>query len=645
MLKDKLFHLLLNMSKRKNKKRLQKKENKAQSNSSKTLLERFQWLAVLALVGFTYFIFAGVGDNDFIDYQDYEYILDNELLRDVSFEIMEASVANRYQPLSILSLAFNFQSANLSPSAYHWTNLALHLANVVLVFYFLLLLSGRKLLVALIGALLFAIHPMQSQTVAWLSARPDLLGGFFLLASLIFYWKHLQSQKPWGKVAAIFSYILALLSHPAAIFFPFVLLTIHYFRGDSFDKKLGLKWFPFWAISLGFLVMALYYRQVGNTDGSSLTVLMDSCYAFSLYFLKSIIPFKLAAFHPSPSVVATQMLWYSIAPVIVLLFIGLTIWAVRSTRRHLAFGLLFFAANIVWFLPLLQQAESVISENNVYIAYIGLAFVVASTIHHYLQQSEKSQQLIGKVLLGGGLLASMVLAFISYERTAVWADNFNVWEDAIDKYPKAAYVGYAYKGDYYRNQGNHTEALNQYNQSAEINPNYGEVFYRRALTHHFLNNMQAAEADYLRAIEVGGEGKYLSYANLCKIHRMEGDYEQAMKECNAAIEGDDFEGKYNVYLQRGTMLALAKDFEGALADYNEYLQHDSQDGKAFRWRGIAYYELGKYDAAMKDIQQALNLDANDEIAYMYRYRIHKLRGNIREATLDSLRAKSLGAPM
>ena len=123
---------------------------------------------------------------------------------------------------------------------------------------------------------------------------------------------------------------------------------------------------------------------------------------------------------------------------------------------------------------------------------------------------------------------------------------------------------------------------------------------------------------------------------------MEGDYEQAMKECNAAIEGDDFEGKYNVYLQRGTMLALAKDFEGALADYNQYLQYDSQDGKAFRWRGIAYFELGKYDAAMKDIQEALNLDANDEIAYMYRYRIHKLRGNTRGGNTGQSSSEKFG---
>ena len=174
--------MLLICPNEKNKKRLQKKQNKAQSNPSKTILERFQWLAVLALVVFTYFVFAGVGDNNFIDYQDYAYILENDLLREVSFEIMETPVANRYQPLSILSLAFNFQSANLSPSAYHWTNLFLHLANIVLVFYFLMLLSGRKLLVALIGALLFAIHPMQSQTVAWLVGTFRFVGRFF------FFW-------------------------------------------------------------------------------------------------------------------------------------------------------------------------------------------------------------------------------------------------------------------------------------------------------------------------------------------------------------------------------------------------------------------------------------------------------------------------
>ncbi len=632
------------MSKRKNKKRLQKKQNQDTPKPSKSLLERFHWLAVLLVVGLSYFVFAGVVDNDFIDYQDHEYIIDNDLLREVSFDIFGSPVANRYQPLSILSLAFDYQSANLAPATYHRTNLILHLLNVVLVFYFLYLLSSRKLLVAFIGALLFAIHPMQVEAIAWLSARSTLVSGLFVLLSLIFYWKHLDTQKPWWRVAAFFTYIFALFSSPSAVAFPFLLLTIHYFRGDNFDKKLGLKWVHFWAISLGFLAMALHYKQVGNVDGNILGIFLDSTYAFTLYFLKFIIPFKLATFHPAPSVVSTQMLLYYLSPVIVLLFVGLTIWAFRSARRRMAYGLLFFAANIFWFLPFLQHTEGVISESNAYIAYIGLAYVVAQTIHHYLQQNEKSQQLIGKVLLGGGLLAAMVLAFISYERVAVWETNSTVWEDAIDKYPKASYIGYAFKGDFYRNQGNYTEALNQYNQSVEINPNYGGIYHRRALAHHYLKDTKAAEADYLRAIE-SGEGKYMSYANLCKIHRMEGDYEQAMKECNAAIEGEDFPEKYNVYLQRGTMLALAKDFEGALADYNEYLQHDSQDAKAFRWRAIAYYELGKYDNAMKDIEKALDLNASDGIAYMYRHRIHKLRNNVEEARLDSIRAKSLGAPM
>ncbi|MGB0930015.1 MAG: tetratricopeptide repeat protein, partial [Chitinophagales bacterium] len=623
----------------------QKQKNKTTPNPSKSFLERFGWIGVLAIVGLTFFVFAEVVDNDFIDYQDNEYILENSLLRDISFDLLETPVANKYQPLTILSLAFNYESANLAPKTYHWTNLLLHLVNVVLVFYFLYLLSSRKLLVGLIGALLFAVHPMQVEAVAWLSVRSVLLCGFFVLISFILYLKHLETQKPWWKVGAIFTYIFALFSSPAAIVFPFALLAIHYFRRNVFDRKLVLKWIPFWAISLGFLVMALYYRQVGNIEGNVLDILMDSCYAFTLYFLKFIIPFKLAAFHPSPSLVSTQMFWYYISPIVVLGFAGLTVWAARSGRRLLAFGLLFFAANIVWFLPFLQSSESVISESHVYIAYIGLAFVVAHTIHNYLQHSEKSQQFIGKVLLGGGLLATFILAFISHERVAVWESNFTVWEDSIDKYPQASYMGYAFKGDYYASQGNYTEALNQYNRSVEIYADYGTVYHRRALTNHFLKKTKDAEADYLRAIEFGGEGKYVSYANLCKIHRMEGDYEQAMKECSAAIEGGDFEQKYNVYLQRGTMLALANNFKGALADYNVYLQHDTQDGKVYRWRGIAYYELGKLNEAMKDVQSALNLDPSDAIAYMYRYRIYKKLGNNKEARLDSIRAKEMGAPM
>ncbi|MEZ4883725.1 MAG: tetratricopeptide repeat protein [Chitinophagales bacterium] len=630
------------MSKRKATKTAQQTDNQGNTKPSKSFLERYQWWGLLLVVGCTYLVFAGVVKNDFIDYQDNLYILSNGLIQSTSLQIFGEPVANHYQPLTLLSFAFNYQTANLAPAAYHWTNLILHLINVVLVFFVLYLLSNRKPLVGLIGAMLFAVHPMQIETVAWLSARSVLVYSFFILLSLIAYLQYYNTLKSWWRVAAIFTYILALFSNSAAIVFPFVLLAIHYFRGDSIDRKLGMKWAEFWVISLGFLAMALYYHQIGNAEGSIASILMDSTYAFTLYFLKFIIPFKLAIFHPAPSIVPTQTLLYYLSPVVVLMFVGLTIWAFRSARV-LAFGLLFFAANIVWFLPFFQHSESIINESNVYIAYIGLAFVVANGIYHYLLQSDKSQQFVSKVILSGGIFAVLILAYTSYQRVAVWESNFTIWQDAIDKYPQTSYMGYAFKGDYYRNIQNYTEALNQYNQSLQINPNYGTVYHRRAITNHFLKNTKAAEADYLRAIEMNEE-KYMSYANLCKIHRMEGDYEQAMKECNAAIEGGDFVEKHNVYLQRATMLALAKNYEKALADYNEYLKYETEDGKGYRWRAIAYYELQNYDAAMKDIQSALNLNASDAIAYLYRYRIHKLRNNVEEARLDSIRAKDLGAP-
>ncbi len=630
------------MSKRKHTQGSKKSQTQASQAPPKSFFERFRWLSVLAIVALSYLVFAGVVDNDFINYQDNSYILENDLVQGVSLDVFAEPVENKYQPLSILSLAFNYQSAKLEAETYHWTNLILHLVNIVLVFYFLYLLSGRKFLVGFIGALIFAVHPMNSEAVAWLSARSALVYGFFILLSLICYLKQEESKKHWWQVAAILTYLLALLSNPAAIAFPFVLLAIHYWKGATMDKAFGLKWAQFWVISLGFLVMAMYFQQVGSMEGGFVNTLMNSTYAFSLYLLKFFVPFQLSILHPSPMAGAAPIL-YSISPVILLAFIGLIFWTMRSARVW-AFALLFFAANIFWFMPFLQNSESIISENNAYIAYLGFAFAVAHTIHHFLQQKEDKQKLIGKSLAGLGMVAILAFAYMSHERVTVWKDNFNVWEDAVQKYPNAAYVAYAYKGDYYRYQQNYTEALNQYNQSVAINPNYGAVYHRRALMHHELKNLKAAESDYLRAIEFG-EGKYMSYANLCKLHRMEGDYEQAMKECNAAIKGDDFEQKHNVYLQRGTMYALANNYTSALTDYNEYLKHDTKDGKAYRWRAIAHFELENYEAAIKDIQSALDLNASDGIAYMYRYKIHKLRGNEKEASLDSIRAKNLGAPM
>ena len=629
------------MSKRK-KNKPRKQKTKVAPPPQKSLLERFKWLGVLILVALTYFVFASVTENRFINYQDDVYIEDNSFLRDVSLEVFAASFLDNYQPLTILSLALNYQSANLAPALYHWTNLLLHLMNVVLVCYLLFLMSNRKPLVALIGALLFALHPMQVQAVAWLSARSVLLSGFFVLLSLIFYLKHREAQKPKWHVVAIFTYLFALFSSSAAILFPFLLLAVHYLKGGKIQTKMRLKWMPFWVISLGFLTLALIQKNIVLGTNGFLTSLMDSAYAFNLYLIKFFVPFNLAIFHPSPGVLSQPTLLYYASPILVLLFVGFLVWAFRK-HRELVFGLLFFVVNIVWFLPLLQKSESIISESHVYIAYIGLAFLVGHSIQHYLQQKEESQQLIGKILLGGSLIGISIFAYVSNKRVTVWENDLSIWEDAIDKYPETSYVGYVHKGDYYRSQEKFKEALGFYNQSVKITPNYGEIYHRRALTHHHLNNLKEAEADYTKAIEYGSN-QHMSYANLCKIHRMEGDYEQAMKECNLAIEGDDFKQKYKVYLQRGTMFALAKNFKKALADYNEYLQHDTSNGKAYRWRGIAYYEMGDLSKAMTDVQKALDLDANDAIAYLYRYRVHKARGNKEEARLDSIRAKNMGAP-
>ncbi len=633
---------------KKRQKNQQKQKGKKTSNVQappKNWTERLWYLVLIALIGGTYLLFATVTDNGFLDYQDKLYIEKNDLIQTPSTAIFASDFDGQYQPLTLLSFAFNFQATKLYAPDYHLSNLVLHLLNVILVFYLLFLWSGRQLLIGVVGALFFAIHPMQVEAVAWLSARSILLCSFFLLLSLLSYWRYVSRNGHWWRVGAIFAFLLALLSDGAAIVFPLTLLALDYWRGKKIDKNWSFKTLPFWSSSLIFLVLylSLHLPIESSAAGGFLLQLQDNCYAFALYLLQFFVPFQLSIFHPSPSIVASSNLLYLIAPVVVLLFIGGIVLAFRSKYKWLTFGLLFFAVHILWALPFFQNSEAVMEEHRAYFAYIGGAFLIAWMLRFLLQNNAPKLSSFGKVLIGGLLIGICGLAYISHERLAIWESDLALWEDAIQKYPEAAYLPHALKGDYYRYKQNHTLALKQYDKAVEINSNYGAVYHRRALAHHHLNHSKAAEADYQKAVDLN-ENRYLAYANLCKIHRMEGNYEQAMKECNAAIAGDDFEQKFRVYLQRGTMYALAQNYEKALADYNYYIKNDSQDSKAFRWRGIAYYETGNLKAAMKDIQEALNLDPSDAIAYLYRYRLHKANDNLEEARLDSIRAKAMGAP-
>ena len=225
----------------------------AKAEKTKSLANRSLLPWLLPVLALTAICFLPMLSNGFTNWDDELYVKENPLLKGPDWQgIFSQASASNYHPLTILSLAFNYAISGTDPFSYHLVNWLLHILNTGLVFIFIYKISGKKPYVAAFAAVIFGVHPMHVESVAWVSERKDVLYALFFLLALLQYWRFLETGK---RVKAIFCFVffvLSLLSKPAAIILPFVLLLLDYWYGRSVNWKVVAEKIPFFALSLVF---------------------------------------------------------------------------------------------------------------------------------------------------------------------------------------------------------------------------------------------------------------------------------------------------------------------------------------------------------------------------------------------------------
>src|SRR6187399_1866970 len=205
-------------------------------------------LGVLVITGICLFPML---NNGFTNWDDDVYVINNLVIKTPDWKaIFFRPSAYNYHPLTMLTLAFNYAISGMEPFSYHFVNWLLHILNTSLVFLFIYKISGRKIFVAAFTSLIFGIHPMHIESVAWISERKDVLYASFFLLALLQYWHFLETGKRPNFLYCFSFFILSLLSKPAAIILPFVLLLLDYWHGRSFTWKLWVEKIPFLIFSL-----------------------------------------------------------------------------------------------------------------------------------------------------------------------------------------------------------------------------------------------------------------------------------------------------------------------------------------------------------------------------------------------------------
>ncbi len=536
---------------------------------------------VLVVWLITFVTFHGVLDNDFISFWDDDiYIAENELIKDLSasglYRIFSTPDNNHYTPLTTLSRAVDYRLFGLEAGGYHGTSLLIHLLNAALV-YILILFIGRHYLVAGITALVFAIHPMQVETVAWVTGRGQLLGALFLLGALIAYIRYRKGRRLDYWIALLL-FILAILSSPlAVVLVPFMLLMDYRFERKH-DAMLWVDKLPFLAIAIGSGIFALSNVQSLQTDQPAISFtngIFYASYGLMQYILKMWAPYGLSSYYPFPAGGDLPVIYYaSLAVDIVVVGGALYVW---RANRVLIWGLLFFGAGIFLFLKfsfLNPYGDYVMADRYVYLPFIGLGLITAVYFTKVWLPAENSKpvwRIPAAVVLVIWLVFLMVTA---YQRTGIWRNSGTLWEDVVTKYPTAAKANYNL-GVWYYERGVLDKAMYYYDQTINYHREHYKALNNRAIIHLSREDFSSALADCNRAISLNTAYADAYYNKGSALLRMGGDPAEAMENMDQAIKLDPGKGLYRY-------------------------------GRSF-----VFYQLGEPEKARADVRKAVELGYTD----------------------------------
>ncbi len=549
------------------------------------------FIIISGLVLLTVILFSNSIKNDFVDLDDPQYIKNNYVIKNLSSENIKTiftsckqpfSVGN-YHPLTTLANAVEYKLWGLKPARFHAVNLFFHILNVILVFFFIYLLTG-KMWVPAIVSLLFAIHPMHVESVSWISELKDVMYSFFYLGALISYIYYLRNKSQVKFLIICFIlFVLSLLSKSAAVSLPLLLLLLDYYKNRNFKTPVFTEKIPFFIMSFIFGIVAITSQKSAgavrdlNAEFSLIERIFVVCYSTMFYVIRMFAPVKLSALHPYPERINGMLpAEYYIAPVFVLLLIFL-IYKAKKHKQLLIFGTLFFLITISLVLQVIPVGQAVVAERYSYIPYIGLFLIIAQISSYYYKEKPKIRPLLYAIL-------GIYIVFFSvttWNRNKVWANSTTLFDDVIKNNSNVS-LAYNNKAVAEFNAQDYAGAIKDYDKAIELRPRHPNAYCNR------------------------GAAKY----NLQ-------DYEGALKDFNKALEIDPTYAE--AYKNRGVLYYRAKNYAESVNDYTQAIKYNPTDPVLYYYRGVSRSYINDMNGACEDWNKALSMGEQKALKKIQQY--------------------------
>lgn len=611
----------------------------------KSILEQ-RWV-VWALVGLSVALFLFTVQNEFINWDDPDYVYENAYVQQFTLSDIWAMFSQpmvyNYHPLTMLSLGINWLISGKEAWSYHLINVILHAINVFLIYRFVYRLTSGKAVAAFVVALFFGIHPLHVESVAWVSERKDMLYTLFFVGGMLTYLDYLDTSKTKYYLYTFALFVLSVLSKPSAVVFPIALLLIDYYRHRSFSSKWFIEKIPYFAISLLFGIITIQIQKtaaIGEFGDYSIPQrLLFACYGFAMYIFKLFFPFNLSLLYPYPKLQNGALpTIYMFTPIAVAAIIALTVRSAKSTRSGV-FSVLFYFISIALVLQFVSVGEAIMSERYTYLAYLGLLLPLGLAVQAtYDNPKWASYRTLALGIVGFYTLLCLVL---SYQRIQLWKNSDTIWSDVIKQYPKMSATPYNNRGHYYRQNGKLQPALSDLNTAIELHPKLHLAYVNRGNTYFSMGGRDSlALTDYNKAVELKDDYSK-AYGNRGSAYFRLGKYDLAMDDYNKALELDSHFP--DAYLNRAVTFAVLNQHDRAKSDFDSYMRYESDNAQAYNWRGISSRMLKQYDQALSDANRAIALNNRVPDYYLNRSFTYNEMGDKAKALADAQKAQAMGA--
>lgn len=638
-----------------------------------------EWLVPLCVAIATFGVFFPALVNDFVNWDDDKILYDNPYYRGLGWDqlkwMFSTFLMGHYQPLTWVSFALDYQLWGMTPFGYHLTSLLLHTANALL-FYWV----SRRLLRAAIGplskeenwrlelsaglaALLFAIHPLRVESVAWATERRDVLSGLFYFLTLDFYLRAAENSQPSSQRrwlgAAIAAYLLSLMSKAMAITLPAVLLLLDIYPLKRLAGNPAL-WFkresravlyeklPFVILAVGFAIVALIAQQVTGAlkpleQFDVLSRLLQAGFAYVFYLWKTIWPFGLAPIYELP---IETGLWFWVFVLSTGATFGLTL-AFYTLMRRWPMVFACWVYYIVVLAPVTGVAQSgpqLVADRYSYLACLGWPLLLAGGFFRWGPGREAGSIGQRQFVAAAASLVVVSLGFFTWQQTEVWRSPISLWQHGTKAEPLSSIAHYNL-GRAFERENNLTEAIDSYRRAVAVNSGYSKAHFNLARLLALKGLEAEAMAHYRRVIEIRPDHAD-AHNDLGLLLDLKGEDAAALAEFRKAIElePDHHKALFNL----AELLAKQGDLPGATTHYEQAARINPNEPAIQIRLGIVLARQGQLELATRHFRRAVELKPADADARVLLARALAAQGKHDEAERhyqDALRLmKANGKP-